>query len=148
MSLKLLDYKETIMPFTKHSEFFDRYASLIATYSSSGVGENNILGQLSIAQQDSLTVAYAPFDHVPLHADLVIVGITPGHTQAINAIASASIALRWGIRCNEATFLEYIKNPRARIPDTKMVFPGIKTETEAKDLWAYLKQFGADGKKK
>ena len=105
MSLKLLDYKETIMPFTKHSEFFDRYASLIATYSSSGVGENNILGQLSIAQQDSLTVAYAPFDHVPLHADLVIVGITPGHTQAINAIASASIALRAGKNNKEASRL-------------------------------------------
>jgi cytochrome c len=29
-----------------------------------------------------------------------------------------------------------------------MIFPGIKNETEAKDLWAYLKQFGADGKKK
>jgi cytochrome c len=53
-----------------------------------------------------------------------------------------------GITWSEATFLEYIKDPRARIPDTKMVFPGIKSETEAKDLWVYLKQFGADGKKK
>ncbi|HEY1472462.1 MAG TPA: cytochrome c family protein [Pseudolabrys sp.] len=53
-----------------------------------------------------------------------------------------------GITWNEATFLEYIKDPRAKIPGTKMIFPGIKNETEAKDLWAYLKQFGADGKKK
>jgi cytochrome c2 len=29
-----------------------------------------------------------------------------------------------------------------------MVFAGIKNETEAKALWAFLKQFGADGKKK
>jgi cytochrome c len=29
-----------------------------------------------------------------------------------------------------------------------MIFPGIKNETEAKNLWAYLKQFGADGKPK
>ena len=53
-----------------------------------------------------------------------------------------------GIVWNEATFLEYIKDPRAKIPGTKMIFPGIKNETEAKNLWAYLKQFGADGKKR
>ena len=53
-----------------------------------------------------------------------------------------------GITWNEAAFMEYIKDPRAKIPSTKMIFPGIKNETEAKDLWAYLRQFGADGKKK
>jgi cytochrome c len=53
-----------------------------------------------------------------------------------------------GITWNEAAFMEYIKDPRAKIPGTKMIFPGIKNETEAKDLWAYLKQFDADGKKK
>ena len=53
-----------------------------------------------------------------------------------------------GITWNEQTFLEYIKDPRAKIPGTKMAFAGIKKETEAKDLWAYLKQFGPDGKKK
>ena len=53
-----------------------------------------------------------------------------------------------GITWNEAAFMEYIKDPRAKIQGTKMIFPGIKNETEAKDLWAYLKQFGADGKKK
>jgi hypothetical protein len=29
-----------------------------------------------------------------------------------------------------------------------MVFVGIKNESEAKNLWAYLSQFAADGKKK
>ena len=53
-----------------------------------------------------------------------------------------------GTTWNDATFLEYIKDPRAKIQGTKMIFPGIKNETEAKDLWAYLKQFGADGRKK
>jgi cytochrome c len=53
-----------------------------------------------------------------------------------------------GITWNEATFLEYIKDPRVRIPGTKMIFPGIKNETDAKALWAYLTQFGPDGKKK
>ena len=53
-----------------------------------------------------------------------------------------------GITWSEATFKEYIRDPRAKIPDTKMVFPGIKNEKEAGDLWAYLKQFDQNGKKK
>jgi len=53
-----------------------------------------------------------------------------------------------GIVWSEATFKDYIKDPRAKIPKTKMVFPGIKDEKEQNDLWAYLKQFGPDGKKK
>lgn len=53
-----------------------------------------------------------------------------------------------GIVWNEATFKEYIADPRAKIAGTKMVFAGIKNEKEAADLWAYLAQFGPDGKKK
>ena len=53
-----------------------------------------------------------------------------------------------GIVWSEATFKDYIQDPRAKIPGTKMIFPGIKNEKEVGDLWAYLKQFGPDGKKK
>jgi len=53
-----------------------------------------------------------------------------------------------GITWNEASFLEYIKDPKAKIPSTKMTFAGIKSEDEAKSLWAYLKQYDADGKTK
>jgi cytochrome c len=50
-----------------------------------------------------------------------------------------------GIVWNEATFKEYIKDPKAKIPGTKMVFAGIKNDQEINDLWAYLKQFDANG---
>jgi cytochrome c len=53
-----------------------------------------------------------------------------------------------GIEWNEASFLEYIKDPKAKIPNTKMVFAGIKNENEAKNLWAHLKQYDAAGKTK
>jgi cytochrome c len=53
-----------------------------------------------------------------------------------------------GITWNEEIFKDYIKDPRAKIPNTKMIFPGIKNEKEAGDLWAYLKQYGPDGQKK
>ena len=53
-----------------------------------------------------------------------------------------------GIVWNKETFLEYIKDPKAKIPGTKMVFAGIKKEDEANALWAYLAKFDKDGKTK
>ena len=53
-----------------------------------------------------------------------------------------------GITWTEATFKDYIKDPRAKIPGTKMIFPGIKNEKETGDLWAYLASFKAAGTKK
>lgn len=52
-----------------------------------------------------------------------------------------------GITWDEATFREYIKDPKAKIPGTKMVFVGLKVDREIDDVIAYLKQFGPDGKK-
>jgi cytochrome c len=51
------------------------------------------------------------------------------------------------INWNEASFKDYIQNPMAKMPGTKMAFAGIKNETEIAALWAYLKQFKADGSK-
>jgi cytochrome c len=53
-----------------------------------------------------------------------------------------------GLVWDEATFNDYIKDPRKKIPGTKMVFAGIKSEKEISDLWAYMRQFDGDGKKK
>jgi cytochrome c len=53
-----------------------------------------------------------------------------------------------GITWNEATFKEYIRDPRAKVPGTKMVFAGIKSDKELADLWSYVKQFAANGSKK
>ena len=51
-----------------------------------------------------------------------------------------------GITWNEAEFKEYIRDPKAKIPNTKMSFAGIKNETEINDLWAFLAQYDKDGK--
>jgi cytochrome c len=53
-----------------------------------------------------------------------------------------------GITWNKEQFLEYIRDPKAKIPGTKMVFAGIKNEKEANDLWAFLSQYDKDGKTK
>jgi len=52
-----------------------------------------------------------------------------------------------GIVWSEASLTEYIVDPSGKMPGTKMMFSD-KNEQEIRDLWAYLKQFGSDGKKK
>jgi cytochrome c len=39
-----------------------------------------------------------------------------------------------GITWDEATFREYIKDPKAKVPGTKMVYPGLKDETGVSSL--------------
>ena len=40
---------------------------------------------------------------------------------------------------DDATFLEYITDPKKDVPKTKMAFAGIKKEDQRADLLAYLK---------
>jgi cytochrome c len=53
-----------------------------------------------------------------------------------------------GITWSEAVFKEYIKDPRAKVPGTKMVFAGIKSQTELDNLWSFVSQFDKEGGKK
>ena len=53
-----------------------------------------------------------------------------------------------GLTWDEPTFREYIKNPKAKVPGTKMIFAGLTREKDIDDIVAYLEQFGPDGKKK
>ena len=52
-----------------------------------------------------------------------------------------------GSTWDEAVVKEYIQNPRAKSPGTKMVYAGLKDEQRINDLVAYLKQFNAQGQK-
>jgi cytochrome c len=52
------------------------------------------------------------------------------------------------ITWNEATFKEYIMAPKTKVPGTKMTYPGINGDGADKkiaNLWAYVKQFDAQG---
>ena len=52
-----------------------------------------------------------------------------------------------GITWTEAELKKYLKDPKAVVPGTKMVFPGLQSEQDIDNVIAYLKQFGPDGKK-
>jgi cytochrome c len=53
-----------------------------------------------------------------------------------------------GLTWDEATFAEYIANPKTKVPGNKMVYAGQKDEQKVKDLIAFLKTYDADGKTK
>ena len=73
-----------------------------------------------------------------------VIGRKAGTVEGYNySDANKNSGLTW----DEATFKEYIKNPKAKVPGTKMIFPGLTTDKEIDDIFAYLKQFGPDGKK-
>ena len=52
-----------------------------------------------------------------------------------------------GITWDKDQFLDYIKDLKAKMSNQD-IFPGIKNEKEANDLWAFLAQYDKDGKTK
>ncbi|MBD3849500.1 cytochrome c family protein [Bosea sp. SSUT16] len=77
----------------------------------------------------------------------VLNGLFGRQSGAVEGYAYSPANKNAGITWDDASFADYIKDPRAKMPGTKMVFAGIKNDTEIADLTAYLKQFAADGKK-
>ena len=78
----------------------------------------------------------------------VLNGLAGRKSGSIEGYSYSDANKNSGITWDEAVFKEYITNPRAKIPGTKMVFAGISSENERTNLWAYLKQFDGEGKKK
>jgi cytochrome c len=64
-----------------------------------------------------------------------IIGRKSGSVEGFNySDANKSSGITW----DDKTFKEYIVNPKAKIPGTKMVFAGLPDEKERNDLTAYL----------
>lgn len=74
-------------------------------------------------------------------------GLFGRHTGSVEGYAYSAANKAANLTWDEKTFAEYIRDPKAKIPGTKMVFVGIKNDKEIADLTAFLKQFGKDGKK-
>lgn len=53
-----------------------------------------------------------------------------------------------GIVWDVATLDVYLKDPKAKVPGTKMAFPGLSNDKDRADVIAYLGSFGPDGKTK
>ena len=74
-------------------------------------------------------------------------GIVGGKAGSIEGYAYSDANKNSGITWDEATLTEYLKNPKAKVPGTKMIFIGIPNDADILNLVAFLKQYDADGKK-
>ena len=75
-------------------------------------------------------------------------GLDGRHSGGVAGYSYSDANKNSGVVWDKANFEKYIADPRAMIPGTKMIFPGIKNPKEVENLWAYVSQFGPDGKKK
>jgi cytochrome c len=59
-------------------------------------------------------------------------GLDDRHSGSVPSYSYSDANKNSGIVWNEQTFEDYIKDPKAKIPGTKMIFAGIKNEQQAK----------------
>jgi len=75
---------------------FEKHSSFIKSYDGNPLAED-----LLLARDGQLSSYYAPVEWVNLQARVVLVGITPGRTQAANALAEAKRALQQAVSTDE-----------------------------------------------
>ncbi len=85
------------------SDLVSRFAPIVAAHRSGAFLKGDMLSALTLHAEGRLSVVYAPFDHVPTKAKLVVLGITPGAVQAENALAAFRTALQAGLPHAEAS---------------------------------------------
>ena len=62
----------------------------------------------------------------------------------VYSAANRAADFKW----DESTFVDYIRDPKSKVPGTKMPFDGIKDAAEAEALWAFLSQYDGNGNKR
>ena len=64
-----------------------------------------------------------------------------GHKAgAMQGFAFSEAMQKSGIVWDDKSVAEYLKDPKARVPDGKMVFAGLKQQAQLDDMIAYLKK--------
>jgi len=53
---------------------------------------------------------------------------------------SSEAMVKSGIVWDDATLVEYLKDPKGRVPGTKMIYAGMKQDAQQQDMVAFLKK--------
>jgi hypothetical protein len=82
---------------------FSRFAPVIRSLSTAELdGAPSLFEKMRIGRSDKLEVCYAPFEYINPMARVVLVGITPGNTQMVNALREARRQLDHGASAEAA----------------------------------------------
>ena len=66
-----------------------------------------------------------------------LVGRKAGSTEGFSSSDAMKAS---GIVWDDKTLVEYLKDPKGRVPGTKMVYSGLKQEAQQADMIAFLKK--------
>jgi cytochrome c len=75
-------------------------------------------------------------------------GIVGRHSGSIEGFNYSEANKNSGLTWDAPTLMEYLINPKAKVPGTKMIFLGLPDEKDRANVIAYLGQFNLDGTKK
>ncbi|HTE35191.1 MAG TPA: cytochrome c family protein, partial [Reyranella sp.] len=66
-----------------------------------------------------------------------LIGRKAGSTEGFSSSDAMKAS---GIVWDDKTLVEYLKDPKGRVPGTKMVYAGLKQEAQQADMIAFLKK--------
>lgn len=66
-----------------------------------------------------------------------LIGRKAGSTEGFSSSDAMKAS---GIVWDDKTLVEYLKNPKGRVPGTKMVYAGLKQEAQQADMIAFLRK--------
>lgn len=125
---------------------FSDYAAAIRSISANALLDPRTIAELKMDEINVgnrvIEMIYSPFDHVNERARIVIVGMTPGKQQAVNALRAARAALTRGAPLNRAaeeakvfaSFSGSMRGNLVRLLDAVGVAKFLGLDTTAK-LW-------------
>jgi cytochrome c len=67
-------------------------------------------------------------------------GIFGQKAGAVDGFSFSEAMKTSGIVWDDKTMADYLKDPKGRVPSTKMVYAGLKQEAQVDDMVAYLKK--------
>jgi cytochrome c len=67
-------------------------------------------------------------------------GIFGSKAGAVQGFSFSEAMQKSGIVWDDKTMAEYLKDPKGRVPDGKMVYAGMKQQAQLDDVVAYLKK--------
>jgi cytochrome c len=65
-------------------------------------------------------------------------GIFGQKAAAVEGFSFSEAMQKSGITWDDKTMADYLKDPKARVPDGKMVYAGLKQQAQVDDMVAYL----------